>query len=132
LKIGISLQAKMTTQSPEQIAAAYMSNYESLWNSDRAASVAKLYAPDSLLIGYAIAVGQGEIEKLLETLFAQGWTRISIKVVKAREVGGVVLVANEYSAHGSGPNAGKTLSGKSSYVLTHIDGAWLAAMHTAT
>jgi hypothetical protein len=95
LKIGISLQAKMTKQSPEQIAAAYRSNYESLWNSDRAASVATLYAPDSLLIGYAIAVGQGEIEKLLETLFTQGWTRIS-------------------------------------NVLTHIDGAWLAAMHTAT
>jgi uncharacterized protein (TIGR02246 family) len=104
----------MARQNPKEIAAGYMSKYENHWNSDGPAAVANLYTPDSLLVGYAIAIGRTEIEKLLGTIFDQGWRQISTKVIEAREIGDVVLVANEYSAQGSGPSAGKTLSGRSS------------------
>ena len=118
-------------QSPEEIAAAFASNWESAWNSQGAAATAKLYTSGGILVGAAIGIGRHEIERLLEMLFNQGWTKISIKVVNAREVGGVVLAASEFSAVGSGPNAGKTLNGKSSHVLTQVGDRWLSAMHTA-
>jgi hypothetical protein len=51
--------------------------------------------------------------------------------VQARTAAGVVLAISEFSASGSGANAGKTLNGKSSHVLTEIDGTWLSAMHAA-
>ena len=121
----------MMKQSPEDIAAAFASKWESAWNSQGAAAAAKLYTPDSVLVGVAIGVGQPDIERLLDMLFKQGWTKISIKVLNAREIGGLVLVASEFSAVGSGPNAGKTLNGKSSHVLTQVGDTWLSTMHTA-
>jgi hypothetical protein len=57
--------------------------------------------------------------------------RISIKVVNARAVGGLVLVVSEFSATGSGPTAGKILHGKSSHALARVDDTWLSAMHSA-
>ena len=121
----------MMKQSPNDVASAFMSRWESAWNSQGAAAVAKLYTPDSMLVGAAIGIGQPEIERLLERLFQQGWTKISIKIVNVREVCGVVLVANEFSAFGSWPNADKTLNGRSSHVLAQVDGTWLSAMHSA-
>jgi uncharacterized protein (TIGR02246 family) len=118
-------------QSPEQIAVAYVSKWENAWNSRGGVAAAKLYTPDGVLVGAAMGVGQPEIERLLAMLFKQGWTKISIKVLNAREIGGLVLVASEFSAVGSGPNAGKTLNGKSSHVLTQVGDTWLSTMHTA-
>src|SRR5260370_29344546 len=126
------MQIKMVNKNTKEIAATTMSKYESLWNSQGASAVANLYTPDSLPVGYAIASGRTEIEKLLGAIFDQGWSKISIKVIEARGLCDAVLVANEYSAQGSGPNAGKTLNGKSTYVLANIGNTWLAAMHTAT
>ena len=121
----------MMKQSPDDIAAAFASKWESAWNSQGAAAAAKLYTSDSVLVGAAIGVGQPDIERLLDMLFKQGWTKINIKVANAREVGGVILVASEFTAFGDGPNAGKTLTGKSTHVLTRVGDAWLSAMHTA-
>ena|SRR5258708_808106 len=118
-------------QSPNEVAFANMSKWESAWNAQGVAAAAKLYTPDSMLIGVAIGIGQPEIERILDRLIQHGWTKISIKVVNVREVGGAVLVASEFSAFGSGPNAGKTLNGRSSHVLTQVDGSWLSAMHSA-
>jgi len=120
-------------QRADQIAAAYVQKWESAWNTDGPSAVAKLYTADSVLIGYVIATGQAEIEKLLTGIFEQGWTKISIKVINARALGDdVVLIASEYTASGLGPNEGKTLEAKSSYVLTQLGDEWLSAMHTAT
>jgi uncharacterized protein (TIGR02246 family) len=118
-------------QRPQEIAAAYVSKWQSAWNSHGAAAAAELYTPDSVLVGAAIGIGREEIERLLGLLYKQGWTKIGIKVLNAREVGGVVLVAAEFSAVGCGPTAGETLTGKSSHVLTQVGDAWLSAMHTA-
>jgi uncharacterized protein (TIGR02246 family) len=118
-------------QGPEEIATAFAGRWEGAWNSQGAAAAAELYTPDSVLVGAAVGIGRPEIERLLGLLFEQGWTRISIKILNAREVGGVVLVAAEFSAVGSGPTAGKTLNGKSSHVLTQVGDTWLSAMHTA-
>jgi uncharacterized protein (TIGR02246 family) len=118
-------------QGPQEIAVAYASKWEDAWNSQGASAAAKLYTPDSVLVGAATGIGRPEIERLLGMLYQQGWTKISIKVLNAREVGGVVLVASEFSAVGSGPNAGKTLNGKSSHVLMQTGDTWLSAMHTA-
>jgi uncharacterized protein (TIGR02246 family) len=118
-------------QSPQDIATAFAHQWESAWNSLGAAATAELYTDDSVLVGAAVGIGRSEIARILDTLFKQGWTRIGIKVLNARQVGGVVLVASEFSAIGSGANAGKSLNGKSSHVLTQVGGTWLSAMHTA-
>ncbi|MGP0092771.1 MAG: YybH family protein [Xanthobacteraceae bacterium] len=117
--------------NPQEIAAAFARRWENAWNSEGAAATAKLYTPDALLVGMTIAAGRGEIESALDRLFQQGWSKISINVVQAREVAGVVLVAGEFSAFGSGPNAGKVLNGRSTHVLTQIGNTWLSAMHSA-
>ena len=119
------------THDPEEIATAYVSKWQNAWSSQGASAAAELYTPDSVLVGAAIGIGRLEIERLLGLLYKQGWTRIAIKVLNARAVGGLVLVAAEFSAVGSGPTAGKTLTGKSSHVLTQVGDAWLSAMHTA-
>jgi hypothetical protein len=75
--------------------------------------------------------GESEIERALAFIFSQGWQRISIKVVNARAVGGLVLVVSEFSATGSGPTAGRILHGKSTHALARVDDTWLSAMHTA-
>ncbi len=97
----------------------------------RATKVIQLYTHDSVLVGYITAVGRSEITDLLQGIFAQGWTGIKVRAVNARRVGDVILVANEYTAIGSGTKAGETLGGKSSHVLINVDGEWLSTMHTA-
>jgi hypothetical protein len=68
---------------------------------------------------------------LLRGSIGQGWTSIRIKIVNVRQVGGAILIANEYAAIGSGENAGKTLNATSSHVLVESNGEWLATLHTA-
>jgi ketosteroid isomerase-like protein len=115
---------------PDQIAADYIERWQKLWNEQLA--VAALYTDDSVLVGFRTAVGKTDIAALLQSIRDQAWTGIAIKVVNARAIAGVILVACEYTAIGSGRNAGQTRDGKSSHVLTPIDGAWLSAMHTTT
>jgi uncharacterized protein (TIGR02246 family) len=114
----------------ERIANEFIRRYEAAWTNG-AEAVAELYATDSVLVGYVTATGRADILELVRGIIAQGWTGIKIKVVNARRVGGVVLVAAEYTALGSGANAGKTLNATSSYALVRSDGAWLASLHTA-
>ena len=115
----------------DAVALAYVKAWENAWNTDGVKATLKLYAPDSLLVGYVTAVGRSEIGTLLGGIFTQGWTKITIRVTHAREANGLILVANEYTATGSGPNAGKTLQAKSSHVLALIEASWLSVMHTA-
>jgi uncharacterized protein (TIGR02246 family) len=75
-------------QGPQEIAVAYASKWEDAWNSQGASAAAKLYTPDSVLVGAATGIGRPEIERLLGMLYQQGWTKISIKVLNAREVAG--------------------------------------------
>jgi ketosteroid isomerase-like protein len=117
--------------TPQEIAADYTARWERAWNFDGPSAVADLYTSDSVLIGTAVAVGKADIERVLRSIFSQGWHAIRIIVVSARCVGGLVLVVSEFSVRGSGPTAGKILNGKSSHVLTRLGGTWLSAMHTA-
>jgi ketosteroid isomerase-like protein len=119
-------------KSPKEIAQEYITAWEDAWNNEGVEATVKLYALDSVLVGYVTAIGQSEIADLLGGIFAQGWTKIKIKVTNAREVNGVILIANEYSAFGSGPNEGKTLSAKSSHVLVPIADSYVSVLHTAT
>jgi uncharacterized protein (TIGR02246 family) len=121
----------MTDPSPSAIAAAFAARWESAWNSQGAAATAELYTPDAVLVGAATGIGQAEIARLLGLLHGQGWTRVVITVTNARAVGGVVLAVCDFTAHGSGPIAGKILNGKSSHVLARIGDTWLSAMHSA-
>jgi uncharacterized protein (TIGR02246 family) len=117
--------------TPHEIGADYAARWERAWNVDGASAVARLYTPDSVLVGAAVAVGKAEIERSLGFIFSQGWQRISITVVSARAVGGLVLLVSEFSVLGSGPAGGRLLNGKSSHVLTRLGDNWLSAMHTA-
>jgi uncharacterized protein (TIGR02246 family) len=114
-----------------EIAASFANAWGDAWNNGGAPAAARLYAEDSVLVGAAIGIGRREVERLLGALHQQGWTRIVVTVVDARRLDTVVLAVGEFVATGSGPNAGRTLNGKSSRVLTQIGGTWLSAMHTA-
>ena len=118
------------TESPDQIAAAYVAHWENLWNEQ--GGVSALYTEDSVLVGFRTAVGRADIAALLQSIIDQGWTGISITVVNVRAVAGVVLVACDYTAVGSGRNAAQTRQGKSSHVLTRVGETWLSAMHTTS
>ena len=72
-----------------------------------------------------------QICELLSGIIGQGWTSIKIKIVNVRQVGGVILIANEYAATGSGDKAGKTLNASASHVLVESNGEWLSTLHTA-
>ena len=93
----------------DQIARDFISRYEAEW-SNGAEAVSRLYAADGVLVGFVTAVGRSQICELLRGIIGQGWTSIKIKIVNVRQVGGVILIANEYAATGSGENAGKTLN----------------------
>ena len=56
----------------DQIANEFIARYETAWNHHGAEAVAKLYAPDSVLVGYVIAIGRSEILKLLRGIIGQG------------------------------------------------------------
>jgi len=120
----------MMDDAADRIANEYIQRYEAAW-SHGAEAVAKLYTADSVLVGYITAIGRPEILKLLGEIIGQGWTRIKIKAVNVRKVGDVILVANTYTAIGSGANAGKRLDATASHVLVHAGGEWLSALHTA-
>jgi Domain of unknown function (DUF4440) len=124
------LSRNAVNENPDQIAADYIERWQKLWNEQ--GTIAALYSADSVLVGYRIAIGRTDITALLQSIRDQDWTGISIKVVNARAVAGFVLVACEYTAIGSGRNAGQTRARKSSHVLTQVDGAWVSAMHTTT
>jgi hypothetical protein len=116
--------------NPEMIAADYIDRWQKLWNEDGAISM--LYTTDSVLVGYRIAIGRTDIAALLHAIYEQGWVGISIRLVTAHAVGGVILLAADYTARGSSSLAGQTREGKSSHVLTQVDGTWLSAMHTTS
>jgi hypothetical protein len=113
-----------------QIAHHFISRYEAEW-SNGAEAVSRLYASDAVLVGLVTAIGHSQICALLRGIIGQGWTSIRIKIVNVRQVGGAILIANEYAAIGSGKNAGKTLNATSSHVLVESNGEWLATLHTA-
>lgn len=114
----------------DQIARDFIGRYEAEWNRG-AEAVSRLYAPDAVLVGFVTAIGRSQICELLRGIISQGWTRIRIKIVNVRRVGGVILIANEYTAIGSGENAGKALNATSSHVLVESNGEWLSTLHTA-
>jgi uncharacterized protein (TIGR02246 family) len=114
----------------ERIANDFIRRYEAAWAAD-AETVAELYTADSVLVGYVTAVGRPAILKLVRGIIGQGWTQIRIKAVDVRRIGEVILVVNQYTALGSGANAGKTLDATASHVLVRTGGAWHSALHTA-
>jgi len=114
----------------DRIARHFISRYEAEW-SNGAEAVSRLYAPDAVLVGFVTAIGRSQICELLRGIIAQGWTSIRIKIVNVRQIGGVILIANEYAATGSGENAGKTLNASASHVLIESNGEWLSTLHTA-
>ncbi len=120
----------MTDDAAERIAREFIERYEAAW-AQGAEAAAQLYTADSVLVGYMTAIGRAEIHKLLAGIIGQGWTRIKMRAVNVRQIGDVILMANEYTAIGSGANAGKTLDATSSHVLVHADGEWRSALHTA-
>jgi uncharacterized protein (TIGR02246 family) len=121
----------MNDVAAEGVANDFAARYEASWNGGPEA-VAKLYTSDSVLVGFVTAIGRSEIQKLLQAIIGQGWTRIKIKILNVRKVGDVVLLVNEYTATGSfGENAGKTLTATASHVLVQTEGEWLSALHTA-
>jgi hypothetical protein len=63
-----------------------------------------------VLVGLVTAIGRSQICELLRSIIGQGWTSIRIKIVNVRQVGGVILIASEYAAIGSGENAGRDLN----------------------
>jgi ketosteroid isomerase-like protein len=126
----LTVEEASVSENPDQIATGYIDRWQKLWNEQRAVSA--LYTDDSVLVGFRTAVGKADIAALLQSIREQGWTGIAIKVVNARAVAGVVVVACEYTAIGSGRNAGQTRDGKSSHVLALIGDTWLSAMHTTT
>jgi len=113
-----------------QIANDFAHRYETAW-SRGADAVSALYAADGVLVGHVTAIGRPQILKLVRGIIGQGWTSIKIKIVDARRIGDVVLIANEYAASGSGDQAGKTLSATASHLLVQTDGAWHSTLHTA-
>jgi uncharacterized protein (TIGR02246 family) len=120
----------MTDAAAERIAGEFIERYEAAWALG-AEATATLYTADSVLVGYVTAIGRAEILKLLGGIIGQGWTQIKMKAVNVRKVGDVILMANEFTAIGSGANAGKTLDATSSHVLVHADGEWRSTLHTA-
>lgn len=114
----------------DQIAREFLRRYEAEW-SNGAEAVSRLYAPDGVLVGFVTAIGRSQICEVLRGIIGQGWASIRIKIVNVRQVGGLILIANEYAAIGSGQNAGKTLNASASQVLIESDGEWLSTLHTA-
>ena len=120
----------MTSDADERIARDFIDRYEAAW-AQGAQAAAQLYTADSVLVGYATAIGRAEIQKLLAGIIGQGWTRIEMRPVNVRKIGDVILLACAYTATGSGANAGKKLEATSSHVLVAADGEWRSALHTA-
>jgi uncharacterized protein (TIGR02246 family) len=123
-------EGRVMGQGADLIAEDFAGRYEAAW-AQGATAAASLYTADAVLVGHAVAVGRAEILKLLQGIMGVGWTATKIRIVNVRQVGDVILIANEYTAIGSGQNAGKTLDAKSSHVLVHGEGAWLSTLHTA-
>ena len=121
----------MDPAAARDIAARFVAAWQDAWNGNGPAAMARLYTPDSMLVGAALGTGRDEVERLLGLIHGQGWTRIAIQLIEARAVDGVVLCVSAFTATGSGPTEGKTLDGKSTHVLVRIGDDWLSAMHTA-
>jgi hypothetical protein len=100
-------------------------------SSNGAEAVSRLYAPNRVLVGFVTAIDRSQICGVLRGIIGQGWTSIRIKIVNVRQIGGLILIANEYTAIGSGQNAAKTLNAAASHVLVESDGEWLSTLHTA-
>ena len=99
----------METVEAREIAARFLAGWQDAWNGADPEAVARLYSPDSMLVGVATGIGRDEVGRLLGAIHGQGWTRIAIGLIEARSVGGVVLAVGEFTATGSGPTKGKTL-----------------------
>lgn len=114
----------------QTIADDFNRAYEQAWHAG-IDKVTELYAEDSILVGYATVKGKPGIAGLLGQIIGQGWTGIQIKTTHAQSIGDIVLVANEYTAIGSGEKAGQSLNARSSHVLAKSGDKWVTAMHTA-
>ena len=85
----------------DQIARHFISRYEAEWSNGGAEAVSRLYASDAVLVDLVTAIGRSQICALLRGIIGQGWTSIRFKIVNVRQVGGVILIANEYALEAS-------------------------------
>ena len=115
----------------ERVAREFIEGWEAAWNGGHIEQVMSTYADDSVLVGYITAVGKANIEAFLRGLLSEGWNRVEIRITNVREINGLILIGNEYTAFGSGANAGRRIDAKSSHVLSLVDGAYVSVLHTA-
>jgi uncharacterized protein (TIGR02246 family) len=115
----------------DAVAGDFVRAWETAWNEQGADGVARFYDQDAVLVGQAAVRGRARIAELFKAIIAQGWTGVRIRPVHVRRIGDIILIVNEYTALGSGDQAGKSMDARSSYVLARVDGEWSIVMHTA-
>lgn len=120
------------TKAYERSARDFITAYQNAWNEGNFDQLMELYAEDGVLVGFITAEGKQAIESLLRGIRDEGWKRVEIRIKNVREINGLILMANEYSAFGSEQIEGKVLNAKSSHVLAPVNGSYLAVLHTAT
>jgi ketosteroid isomerase-like protein len=111
----------------EGIASEFVAQYERCWNAGDIARASQLYAADAALVGASITRGRSDVQRLLETIYSQGWTTIRMKVLHVVESAGAVFLVVDYSAEG----VGGTVQAKSIHVLANEDGRWRSVLHVA-
>ncbi len=109
------------------IVAEFVQRYAEFWRKG-AQDIQAVYAPDAILCGYEIVQARDRIAALLQGIYQQGFTDITIEPVEVVARPDSILMACRYRAQ----KGEEVLSAKSSYVLVESDGVWKIAMHTAT
>lgn len=124
-------QQSATNQDARKIAEDLTRQWEQAYNRGDAEAVGALFTPDGVYVGpTGILSGQKEIASALQGRIRQGWTKETIKLGEAREVGNIAWAVGDYMLVGSNEQAGKQMNGRYGLVAMREGSTWRISMIT--
>lgn len=118
--------AQGSPPDPRQIADSTENKWVTNYNAGNAAGIAALFAPDGTyaLSTGAVLSGPQAIQDGVAARVKAGWTKIATTVSDAHTSGDAVWWMGDFTVTGSGPNAGKQITGHYAKVLTRDGADW--------
>lgn len=126
--LGSSAHAQNATKVADDFGNKWVASY----NAGDAKGIASLFTKDGTW-SPATAVllkGRDEIEKAVAARMKAGFTKTTVTMTEAHQIGDVVWAVGEYSVIGSSENAGKEIAGRFGAVYVREGNDWHLVMLT--
>jgi len=130
--VAVCLASSAQAQNATKIAEDFGNKWVASYNAGDAKGLASLFTKDGTWSPdrAVLLKGRDEIEKAVAARVKAGFTKQTVTMAEAHQIGDVIWALGEYSVSGSGENAGKEIAGRFGAVYVREGNDWHIAMLT--